>query len=97
MLDHNNITGSLDPFCSNVFNLTMASADCKVMTTGDVPEVSCDCCDFCCNDDDPKPCNDVDRLAQFDPSWQHTFSRDGLNDYNFRIDYNETRDLLNNI
>jgi hypothetical protein len=93
LLDHNNITGSLDPFCFNVTNLTMASADCKAMTKGEVPEVICDCCNFCCNDDDPIPCNDVDRLAQLDPDWQHGYSRDGLNDYNFRIDYNETRFL----
>lgn len=71
----------------------MASADCKTMRKGEVPEVDCDCCNFCCNDDDPKPCNDVDRLAQLDPSWQDGYSRDGLDDYNFRTDYNETRFL----
>ena len=91
MLDHNNITGNLNPFCS--LNPPFgAYSDCKVMpdaAAGELPEVTCDCCKRCCNDNDPIPCNTDDRLAQNYPNWQ-----DGYTDsywYDFSEDYNETR------
>ena len=96
LLDHNNVTGSLNPFCSlqPVFG---ATADCKSMpadatSVGSMAEVNCTCCKYCCNDDDPMPCNTEDRLAQYDSKWQDGYS--GIHYYDFNDDYVETPPLL---
>jgi hypothetical protein len=84
-LDHNNFTGDLKPFCEKARYLISASADCG----GDPPQVTCDCCEFCCDKSSDEPCNDQDRLAQYDPQWEDGFSRGGF--YDFREDFNITR------
>lgn len=84
-MDHNNITGSLNPFCAaTVLRNVGVIADCNGT------EITCVCCTTCCNDDDPEPCNDKDRLAQYDPDWQDRYSRTGFSGYDFFTDFNMT-------
>mmetsp|Transcript_19393 Transcript_19393/g.28733 ORF Transcript_19393/g.28733 Transcript_19393/m.28733 type:complete len:85 (+) Transcript_19393:1823-2077(+) len=83
-MDHNKITGDLDPWC-NVVAFQSASSDCN----GTSPLVNCGCCDICCDSSSEADCHDRDRLAQYDPEWQEGYDRKRL--YDFRNDNNITR------
>jgi hypothetical protein len=48
--DNNDLTGSVDTiFCNNPFVLELF-ADCL----GDLPEITCACCTYCCSADGEK-------------------------------------------
>ena len=62
-VEQNNLSGSLDSFCSVAESATVFS-DCG----GTDKEVTCECCDQCCQDD--VDCHDMDLFQPFDPTWE---------------------------
>jgi len=70
LLDKNNFIGNLKDFCSKSSSINFLSADCA---PGSV-EVTCPCCKLCCQDRN-KTCNDDILFANFDPSWEHNYTR----------------------
>ena len=70
LLDKNNFIGNLTDFCSKSSSINFLSADCA---PGSV-EVTCPCCKLCCQDRN-KTCNDDILFANFDPSWEHNYTR----------------------
>lgn len=69
--DKNQLTGSADAVCTlpNAQDL-FASADCR----GENPEVTCTCCNVCCEDGD-SACNDDVWLADSNPMWELEYRR----------------------
>ena len=67
--------------CGNKPNLKLVT-DCD----GQAPEVTCDCCVKCCNDD--TICTDEEYLAQTDPLWESRYRR---TIYNFSDDFRYAR------
>lgn len=64
MVDRNNVTGSLEYVC-DLDDIALVMADCG--------EVTCDCCDPCC--DDETDCHDYDLVANLDPTWESGYER----------------------
>ena len=91
-IDHNSVTGDLQPLCDAAMNLQIAAADCGDINNTTTRQITCECCTICCDDAAvDERCNDLDLLAQFDPSWMDGYIRPP--GYNFVQDYNITRHL----
>jgi hypothetical protein len=67
-LDSNNLTGDLDNVICKADKKTFVVADCD-----DEGEVTCSCCDKCCQDNDP--CNDENLIPSNDPIWRFGYQR----------------------
>jgi hypothetical protein len=71
LIDGNNITGGADWICNDdTVNITYFVSDCL----GPVPEIECDCCQLCCNDNNVT-CNNFDWHVNLDPIWEYGYSR----------------------
>lgn len=70
-LDKNRMTGDSSPICVGAPAISFMATDCK-------NEVTCACCDLCCNDNDAS-CNDAEVAANLDDGYersQYVFSED---------------------
>jgi hypothetical protein len=70
-LNNNSLTGDADGICSKGPFLSEFWADCDETN----PEISCKCCSKCCLDTDDD-CNQVEELANLDPTWKNSFERE---------------------
>jgi hypothetical protein len=65
LLDRNELTGSAETICTSTKSVSFAIVDCD--------EVTCTCCDPCC--DDQTDCHAFDLLANADPTWESRYDR----------------------
>ena len=67
-VDNNSLNGTMNAVCDAASSLLSAVADCAA------PELSCRCCNVCC-DDSVDGCNDKDAISQYDPQWEGGYKR----------------------
>lgn len=67
-VDGNSLNGTMNSVCDAASSLLSAVSDCAA------PEISCRCCNVCC-DDDVGGCNGRDAISQYDPQWEGGYKR----------------------
>lgn len=76
MIDDNHFVGNASAVCERKDKIKYFISDCGNSSSsgGDEPEIQCNCCTLCCNDENTT-CNDAEWLGNQESIWETGYNR----------------------